>query len=166
MSKDVRCRKCKMTYSKKKSECPYCHKKRFKASRLIIFVVLIAVIGGASHWFFNSNFFFSKIHRVDGMSIKILDVYNEYDYITIKMEFHNKTNDTKNIDYNLQAYIDGYLSNDTDTIYETLLPKKRFNYTCRIYIGESKEWNDIEIYYGSYTDDYKLLTKFDKNDFK
>jgi len=55
MSKQVKCKKCHLTYDKKKYECPYCHKKRFNPSGLIIFLLILVIIAGVVFYFFGDK---------------------------------------------------------------------------------------------------------------
>ena len=53
-AKKVKCKKCKLTYDKKKYECPYCHKKRFNPTGLIVFLILL-VVAAVVLFYFKGN---------------------------------------------------------------------------------------------------------------
>ncbi len=53
--KQVKCKKCKLTYSNKMKECPYCHKKRFKLLPLVLVLILIVAIAITGIVIYNQN---------------------------------------------------------------------------------------------------------------
>lgn len=55
MSKQVKCKKCHLTYDSKKYECPYCHKKRFNPTGLIIFLLILVIAAGIVFYFFGDT---------------------------------------------------------------------------------------------------------------
>ena len=55
MAKQVKCKKCKLTYDKKKYECPYCHTKRFNPTGLIVFFIILLLGAGAIYYFFGDK---------------------------------------------------------------------------------------------------------------
>lgn len=50
--KKVKCKGCKLTYDKKLYKCPYCHRKRFNPTGLIIFLIILVLALGAAGYFF------------------------------------------------------------------------------------------------------------------
>ena len=50
--KKVKCKRCKLTYDKKLYKCPYCHRKRFNPTGLIIFLIILVLALGAAGYFF------------------------------------------------------------------------------------------------------------------
>lgn len=53
--KKVKCKNCHLTYDKNKKECPYCHKKRYKPTKLIIFLVLLVAAVSTLFYFKNDE---------------------------------------------------------------------------------------------------------------
>ena len=50
--KKIKCKGCKLTYDKKLYKCPYCHKKRFNPTGLIIFLIILVLAIGTAGYFY------------------------------------------------------------------------------------------------------------------
>lgn len=167
MVKKVRCKKCRLEYDKKKYECPYCHKKRFNPTGLIIFLIIIAIAGGITYYFLGDkiqNYFTEKAKLTEtetndnGLIFKNFSIErnnnkdNEY---TIKFDIENKTESSIDKNYllvNLADKVKASVINGEYFIIERdycgielhLMKDEIFKaeYNVRI----DNDWQNLEIY--------------------
>lgn len=165
MAKKVRCKKCRLEYDKKKYECPYCHQKRFNPTGLIIVLIIIALVGGVTYYFFGNkiqNYFTEKTRMTEtndnGLIFKNFSIerntkkVNEY---TVKFDIENKTGDSIDKNYLLVNLADKVkapvikgeyfiIENDYCGIELHLMQDEIFKAEYNIRIDN--EWQTLEVY--------------------
>lgn len=175
MAKKVKCKKCRLEYDKKKYECPYCHKKRFNPTGLII-TLIILIIGGGVLFYFKGNEIIDYIKEMknvttfenENVEYKITriskdSVHNKV-YIKFTIEAENKNNSTQKLRCILSAYADEYLVKDdsSNAFYEELQKNTKIKREYTIEVNEN--WNEITIY-GKINDiDYKMFTIYNTSE--
>lgn len=169
MAKKVKCKKCRLEYDKKKYECPYCHKKRFNPTGLII-TLIILIIGGGILFYFKGNDIINYIKEMrnvttfenENVEYKITriskDNKNNKVNITFTIEAENKNNFSKELKCNLSAYADDYLVKDFSSysFYEEL--QKHTKIKREYSIEVPKNWNKVTIYGEIDGNDFKMFT--------
>lgn len=169
MAKKVKCKKCRLEYDKKKYECPYCHKKRFNPTGLIITIIAL-IIGGGILFYFKGNEILNAVKEMKNVTVfengnveyKITNMKKESVsdnvYITFTIEVENKNNTKEALKCILSAYADDYLVKDCDsyTLYEELQKGTKLKRDYKITV--KKEWNEITIYGEIDGEDYKMFT--------
>lgn len=112
--KKVKCKGCKLTYDKKLYKCPYCHRKRFNPTGLIIFlIILVLALGAAGYFYWDEIKEFIENKQAEtvldenegkGLVFKNVSVTrseeNENIYI-IKFDIENKTGNSLDEEYTL-----------------------------------------------------------------
>lgn len=170
MGKEYKCKKCGLKYNSKYHTCPYCKKKRFNPTGIIIALVAVIAIGsifvlkGDEIIATVSDITTTKsVESIDGIKFKILEKNitktDSGKEIKITFEAENTNNYDIQLDYELSAYVDEYLtemSSESITniwsifswkkgdLTEVIAAKKKCKYTT--YIELPEEWNEIEIY--------------------
>ncbi len=164
--KQIKCKKCGMKYDNNKKECPYCHKKRFNPTGLIILIILLLILGGGTALYFMgyitiptsiSNLFVKKQSEMDGIKFAELETKQENNKIGITFEAENTNSYDVQLNYELTTYVDDYLTgnyndyndyfswtNIENNVTETIVAKKKCKYTFYIEVPES--WTNIEIF--------------------
>ncbi len=171
MSKQVKCKKCHLTYDKKKYECPYCHKKRFNPTGLIIFLIILVIAAGAVYYFYGDTLKENLIPKQDiietnqsGLLFNNFTIEpsaetpNEY---TIKFDVTNKTDATIEkafIITNLADKVKAPIINGTYISWREdykgmelrLIPEEiyKVEYTINM-----ENWQTLEVYLSEYTND-------------
>lgn len=170
MEKQVKCKKCKLTYKSKIYECPYCHTKRFNPKGLIITIIVLIVALGAAVYFKGTEIksIFSSIgdvktFRKDGITYNIIGQETEetflLSYDKISIDIINNSNETKSVDVILSVYADGYLQEYNDNHIKIDLEKgKKYKEELPVY---NQEWEQIEIY-GNFQGKSELMFKITK----
>lgn len=173
--KKVKCKKCKLTYDKKKYECPYCHKKRFNPTGLIVFLVLLIVAAGALYYFKGNEIKDvlnnTNVTNESGLIFKNLSVTpsaEKANVYVVKFDIENKTG--KSLD---KAYL---LVNLADKVKAPVLRGSFLEWnedftgvelhmlTDEIFKAEyeikiENEWNKLEIYMREYIKDTEEFTE-------
>lgn len=170
--KKVKCKKCRLTYDKKKYECPYCHKKRFNPTGLIVLLILLVIAAGVIFYFFGDkikDFISDKnagetiIETINednkvGLVFKNLTVEKNAEkenFYTVKFDIENTTSETIQKTYTLKNLVDKVSvevkESDTYWIYEgtgyvnlELIPEEISKVEYDIIIDS--EWKTLEIY--------------------
>ena len=169
MAKKVRCKKCRLEYDKKKYECPYCHKKRFSSTGLII-TLIVLIIGGGILFYLKGNEILNAVKEMKNVTVFengnveyiITNIKKESISdkikITFTIEVENKNNTKEAISCILSAYADDYLVKDTGSysLYEELQKNTMLKREYKIKVP--KEWNVINIYGDIDGEDYKMFT--------
>lgn len=156
MEKQIKCKKCKLTYSKKKYECPYCHKKRFNPKGLIIFSIILLIALGSGYYFIKTNNITiaepEKGIIFKNIVVEETDTANVY---KVKFDIINKTNKSINKKYEVinladkikasvkQSSISNYY-HDNQTIELNMINEEI--YKEEYYIKTYGEWEKLEIY--------------------
>lgn len=168
MAKKVKCKKCRLEYDKKKYECPYCHKKRFNPTGLIVFLIIIVIAIGAAGYFYweeIKEFIANKQtetvldeYEGKGLIFKNFLIEKSEDYentYTIKFDIINKTGSAYNKNFVLANLVDKvkapviksnftYWSKNYEHITLDMLADEIYKAEYNIKIDE--EWKTIEIY--------------------
>lgn len=161
--KQVKCKKCKLTYDKKKYECPYCHKKRFNPTGLIIFLIILVIAAGAVYYFYGDkvNEYIKGINTSNsqnGLIFKNLSVElaeGKENTYRIKFDIENKTGNSINKNYHIINLADRVRAEitkgdfslwkyDYELIELKILPKEIYKAEYEIKI--ENEWKELEIY--------------------
>lgn len=162
-AKKVKCKKCKLTYDKKKYECPYCHKKRFNPTGLIVFLILL-VVAAAVLFYFKGNEIVDTMQETknvttfkhDNITYTLKDITSKSIANEIKLEFiieaENKTDSKYKFDCTLSIYEDEYLNKNwysgnslvPSRISDTLQPNTKLEKDIRITLDT--DWKEIIIY--------------------
>ncbi len=173
--KKVKCKKCKLTYDKKKYECPYCHKKRFNPTGLIVFLVLL-IVAASVLFYFKGNEIKDVLNNTNitnesGLIFKNLSVTpsaEKANVYVVKFDIENKTG--KSLD---KAYL---LVNLADKVKAPVLRGSFLEWnedftgvelhmlTDEIFKAEyeikiENEWNKLEIYMREYIKDTEEFTE-------
>lgn len=128
MAKKVKCKKCRLEYDAKKYECPYCHKKRFNPTGLIIFLIILIIATGLVFYFWGdkikelfikkeqtqetiidittSETFLEAENNNGGLAFKNLSVTKYEDIYTIKFDIENQTGKSLDKEYTLVNLVD------------------------------------------------------------
>lgn len=168
-AKKVKCKKCKLTYDKKKYECPYCHKKRFNPTGLIVFLVLLIVAAGTLFYFKGNDIINSFKEAKNVTEFKYENITYTLKNITttsqnneIKLDFiieaENNTDTVYKFDCTLSIYEDNYLNKDwfssnsikSSRISDTLQPNTKLEKNIRVTLNN--DWNEV-IIYGEFEDE-------------
>lgn len=166
--KKVKCKGCKLTYDKKLYKCPYCHRKRFNPTGLIIFlIILVLALGAAGYFFWDEIKEFIADKQAEtvldenegkGLVFKNVSVTRseEYDNIyTINFDIENKTGKPLNQKYILANLADKvktnvlrgnflYWSDDYERITLDMLADEIYKAEYNIQIDG--DWQTLEIY--------------------
>jgi len=175
MAKKVKCKKCRLEYDAKKYECPYCHKKRFNPTGLII-AIIILIIGGGVLFYLKGNEIINYIKEMknitefekENVEYKITQISkdsgNNKVYIKFTIEAENKNNSTKELKCSLSAYADDYLVKDNNSYsFNEELQKNtkiKRDYTIEV----NKNWKEITIYGKIDGTDYKMFTLYNTSE--
>lgn len=174
--KKVKCKGCRLTYDKKIYECPYCHKKRFNPTGLIILLIIIIAAGGTAYYFYSDEIigYFSEKETVleieeknGGLVFKnvLIEKYkNNEDIYTVKFDIINKTGESLDKEYTLvnladkvkAKVIEGnfiYISNDYERVSLHMMPDEIYKAEYNIQIKD--EWKELEIYLREYISESK-----------
>lgn len=174
--KKVKCKGCRLTYDKKLYECPYCHKKRFNPTGLIILLIIIIAAGGTAYYFYSDEIigYFSEKETVleieeknGGLVFKnvLIEKYkNNEDIYTVKFDIINKTGESLDKEYTLvnladkvkAKVIEGnfiYISNDYERVSLHMMPDEIYKAEYNIQIKD--EWKELEIYLREYISESK-----------
>lgn len=167
MSKKVKCKKCRLEYDKKKYECPYCHKKRFNPTGLIIFLIITAIAGGVTYYFWGNkiqNYFTEKAKLTEtetndnGLIFKNFLIErnnNKENEYTIKFDIENKTENSIDKNYLLVNLADKvkasvikgeYLIIERDYCGIELHLMKDEIFKAEYNIRIDNEWQNLEVY--------------------
>ena len=117
MAKKVKCKKCRLEYDAKKHECPYCHKKRFNPTGLIIFLIILIIATGAIYYFFGDKIkelfiknettletVIQSENKRGGIAFKNISVIKSEEYndiYTVKFDIENQTGTSLDKEYTL-----------------------------------------------------------------
>ncbi len=165
--KEIRCKKCNLTYNKKEKQCPYCKTKKPNKG-ILIFILLLLIISAIIVYAYSkgmiNNIQNSTIAYIDGIKIELTDVKplkdpytNEFDASQINCYFDvtNVSNEEINISYEIIAYADDYkvstswLSYGRISEYDLTAGKKtKQGITVTT---DNKDWQIIELYYSKST---------------
>lgn len=163
MAKQIKCKKCNLTYDKKKYECPYCHKKRFNPTGLIIFIIILAVAAGAL-FYFKGNDIINSLKEIKNKTefeyenitytAKNIAIRknNDNTKLEITIEAKNNNKNEYTFDCSLSIYEDEYLNKNwystgglsTSRIIESLQPNTKL--LKEITIELNNDWNELIIY--------------------
>ena len=112
--KKVKCKGCKLTYDKKLYKCPYCHRKRFNPTGLIIFLIIFVIALGAAGYFYwdeIKEFIANKqaetvLNENEGKGLVFKNVSvtkseEKENIYTIKFDIENKTGNSLDEEYTL-----------------------------------------------------------------
>ena len=164
--KKIKCKKCHLTYNKKEYECPYCHTKRFNPTGLIIALIII-IVGCGAALYFKGDEIISAVsistnkskNIIDGIKFTPLEVENNDNELKITFEVENTNDFDVELDYELSAYTDGYLTDlsqrsnkdgwlifdwNYNNLSEVITAKKKCKYNA--YINVAEDWEEVEIY--------------------
>lgn len=156
MSKEIKCKKCGLTYSKKNRECPYCHKKRTKTYPIIIIAIIAVAVGVLIAC---GNLLNPKVKYIDGLKIELTNVTENAGIsnitgnciITLDLELTNTSSTEKSIDFDFVTYADDYLIENSWLFggrimgVDGLIAGKKYSH--QITINPNADWKKIEIYY-------------------
>lgn len=166
--KKVKCKGCKLTYDKKLYKCPYCHRKRFNPTGLIIFlIILILALGAAGYFYWDEIKEFIADKQTEtvldenegkGLVFKNVSVTRseEYDNVyTVKFDIENKTRGPLKENYILANLADKvkatvlegkflYWGEDYEQIQLDMLADEIYKAEYNLKIDE--EWQILEIY--------------------
>lgn len=174
MAKKVKCKKCRLEYDAKKHECPYCHKKRFNPTGLIITLIILAIGIGTIYYFFSDkikemfikettnetivNTFTESKNNNGGLAFKNISVTksDEYnDIYTVKFDIENQTGASLDKEYSLVNLADKvkakvlegnfvYWANDYESVSLHMMSNEIYKAEYNIQIKE--DWKELEIY--------------------
>ena len=166
--KKIKCKGCKLTYDKKLYKCPYCHKKRFNPTGLIIFlIILVLAIGTAGYFYWDEIKNFIDNNQAEtildenegkGLVFKNVSVTRseEYDNVyTIKFDIINNTGSAYSKKFVLANLVDKvkaqvikgnfiYWQNDYESVKLDMIADEIYKAEYNIVIDE--EWKTLEIY--------------------
>ncbi len=173
--KKVKCKKCKLTYDKKKYECPYCRKKRFNPTGLIVFLVLLIVAAGALFYFKGNDIKDilnnTNVTNESGLIFKNLSVTpsaEKANVYIVKFDIENKTGKSLDKAYLLVNLADKvkapvtygkYLEWDEDYTGVELHMLTDEIFKAEYEIKIENEWNELEIYMREYIKDTEEFTE-------
>lgn len=171
MAKKVKCKKCRLEYDAKKYECPYCHKKRFNPTGLIIFLIILIIAAGATYYFFGDKIkelflknettletVIQSENNSGGLAFKNISVTKSEEYsdiYTVKFDIENQTGASLDKEYTLVNLADKvkakvlegkfiYIANDYETVSLHMMPDEICKAEYNIQIKE--DWKELEIY--------------------
>lgn len=169
MAKKVKCKKCRLEYDAKKYECPYCHKKRFNPTGLIIFLIILIIATGAIYYFFGDKikelFVKNETETViqsendsGGLAFKNISVIKSEEYsdiYTIKFDIENQTGASIDKEYTLVNLADKvkakvlegnfkYWASDYESVSLHMMSDEIYKAEYNIQIKE--DWKELEIY--------------------
>lgn len=168
--KDIKCKKCGLTYDRKYKACPYCKKKRPKTG-LFIFIIILIVIAGTAIFYINNGYGLNtRVKVLNDLKIEIKDinlieepVLN--DRIKIDFDITNIGNKPKSEMIAFTAYQNNYEQGTDSIIISDLLSGKIT--TEQIYINlTDDEWEKIEIFCSTDYENYEKLYTITKDDIK
>lgn len=166
--KKVKCKGCKLTYDKKLYKCPYCKRKRFNPTGLIIFLIILVLALGTAGYFYwdeikdyienKQNETILDEYEGKGLIFKNFSIEKSEDYentYTIKFDIINKTGSAYSENYVLANLVDRvkapviksnfiYWSKDYEHITLDMLADEIYKAEYNIKIDV--EWKTIEIY--------------------
>lgn len=178
MAKKVKCKKCRLEYDAKKYECPYCHKKRFNPTGLIIFLIILIIAAGAIYYFFGDKikelFIKNETETViqsendsGGLAFKNISVIKSEEYsdiYTIKFDIENQTGASIDKEYTLVNLADKvkakvlegnfkYWASDYESVSLHMMSDEIYKAEYNIQIKE--DWKELEIYLREYDKETK-----------
>lgn len=166
--KKIKCKGCKLTYDKKLYKCPYCHRKRFNPTGLIIFlIILVLAIGAAGYFYWDEikEFISNKQNETvldenegKGLIFKNVSITRSEEYnniYTIKFDIINNTGSAYNKKFTLANLVDKvkapviegnfiYWQNDYESVKLDMIADEIYKAEYNIIIDE--EWKTLEIY--------------------
>lgn len=178
MAKKVKCKKCRLEYDAKKYECPYCHKKRFNPTGLIIFLIILIIAAGAIYYFFGDKikelFVKNETETViqsendsGGLAFKNISVTKSEEYsdiYTVKFDIENQTGASLDKEYTLVNLADKvktkvlegnfiYWASDYESVSLHMMSDEIYKAEYNIQIKE--DWKELEIYLREYDKETK-----------
>lgn len=180
MAKKVKCKKCRLEYDAKKYECPYCHKKRFNPTGLIIFLIILIIATGAIYYFFGDKIkeLFIKNETTlktviqsennnGGLAFKNISVTKSEEYsdiYTVKFDIENQTGASLDKEYTLVNLADKvkakvlegnfvYWASDYESVSLHMMSDEIYKAEYNIQIKE--DWKELEIYLREYDKETK-----------
>lgn len=171
MAKKVKCKKCRLEYDAKKYECPYCHKKRFNPTGLIIFLIILIIAAGAIYYFFGDKIkeLFIKNETTletviqsennnGGLAFKNISVTKSEEYsdiYTVKFDIENQTGASLDKEYTLVNLADKvktkvlegnfiYWASDYESVSLHMMSDEIYKAEYNVQIKE--DWKELEIY--------------------
>lgn len=166
--KKVKCKECKLTYDKKLHKCPYCQKKRFNPTGLIIFLIIIVIAIGTAGFFYREKikeFINNKQNETvldknddKGLIFKNISITKseKYDNVyTVKFDIINNTGEAYNKNFVLKTLVDKvsvqvlqgnfiYWSDDYERITLNMIADEIYKAEYNIMIND--KWQTLEIY--------------------
>lgn len=175
--KEIRCKKCRLTYDKKNKRCPYCKHPKPKTG-IIIFLSILLIVGGLILYYISfGNPFNSKVKNFDGIKFEITNISGVHDsllgYDCIKCDFEltNTTTFDETFDCSIKAYVDDYEAtigwgfSDKSIYSKNLVAGKKAVETITIDVNNT-DWKKIELYYSVDDSKYQKLYTITQNDIK
>ena len=171
MAKKVKCKKCRLEYDAKKYECPYCHKKRFNPTGLIIFLIILVIAAGAIYYFFGDKIkdllvknettletVIKSENSNGGLAFKNISVVKSEEYndiYTVKFDIENQTGTSLDKEYTLVNLADKvkakvlegnfiYWASDYESVSLHMMSYEIYKAEYNIQIKD--DWKELEIY--------------------
>ena len=167
---EIKCRKCKLTYDKKNTKCPYCKTARPRpgiiAGVIVVLGIIVLILSTRGEVL---NILPTKTKYIDGMRIQVesasasdsfINEILELDEIEVRMVVTNFTFSEKNLNFKIKAYTDEYEADtswffsETNVRVNKLLPWKKCVQIITV-SPQVDEWNKLVLYYCTDSGNYR-----------